>query len=128
MSNADISIKDAERAAILRLRSKLWGRPGFLVRRLHQIHSTLFLEECDIEGITPVQHGILTVLLMLPGMDQTSISYEQGIDRTTPADGLRRLEEKKLVERQINPNGKRSRQLYITTYGIELMKRLAPKM
>src|SRR5690625_1830648 len=128
MSNANISIKDAERAAIQRLRSKLWGRPGFLVRRLHQIHSTLFLEECDIEGITPVQHGILTVLLSRPWTDQSSISYELGIDRTTTADVLRRLEEKKLVERQVNPNDKRSRQVYITTYGIELMNRLAPKM
>src|SRR5699024_7679993 len=102
--------------------------PGFLVRRLHQVHSTLFLEECDIAGITPAQHGILTVLLNRPWMDQSSISYELGIDRTTTADVLRRLEEKKLAELQSKPNDKRSRHVYITTYGIELTKRLAPKM
>src|SRR5690625_7565391 len=61
-------------------------------------------------------------------MDQSSISYELVIERTTTDDVLRRLEQKKLVERQVNPNDKRSRQVYITTYGIELMKRLAPHM
>lgn len=118
----------AENAATERLRSKLWGRPGFLVRRLHQIHYALFFEECDIEGVTPVQHGILTVLLNRPWVDQSAISLELGLDRTTTADVVRRLEEKMLVQRQVNPNDKRSRQVYITPYGIEVMSQLRPKM
>ena len=118
----------AELAITERLRSHLWSRPGFLIRRLHQIHDALFLEDCAQEGITPVQHGILTVLLNRPWMDQSSISQELGLDRTNTADVVKRLEEKKLVKRQVNPNDKRSRQVYITPYGIELMKQLRPKM
>lgn len=123
-----LAIQEAELAVTERLRSHLWSRPGFLIRRLHQIHDALFLEECSLEGITPVQHGILTVLLNRPWMDQSSISHELGLDRTNTADVVRRLEEKKLVKRQVNPNDKRSRQVYITPYGIELMKQLRPKM
>lgn len=128
MPNTDTAIESTEQAAIKHLREKLWRRPGFLVRRLHQIHSTLCLEECNIEGITPVQYGILTVLNNRPGIEQRSISYELGIDRTTTADVLRRLEGKQLVKRQVNPNDKRSRQVYITPAGALLMAELDPRM
>ena len=40
----------------------LQERPGFLIRRLHQIHVALFMEECAPEGITPVQYSILSAL------------------------------------------------------------------
>jgi len=37
----------------------LWARPGFLIRRLHQIHYALFFEECaafdvDLHGSTAI--------------------------------------------------------------------------
>ena len=43
-------------------RLPLWRRPGYLIRRLHQIHYALFFEECAAFGITPVQYGLLTLL------------------------------------------------------------------
>lgn len=124
------ALLNAEQISINKLRSKLWGRPGFLIRRLHQIHYAIFFEECaeDNISITPVQHGILTVLLNRPWMDQTSISTELGLDRTTTADVVRRLEDKMLIKRQVNPSDKRSRQVYITSYGIEIMEQLRPRM
>lgn len=102
----------------------LWSRPGFLVRRLHQIHYALFLEECKNENITPVQYGILTVLAVEPWMDQTAISYEVGIDRTTSADVIRRLEEKGWLERRTNPTDRRSRQARVTNEGLKVMEML----
>jgi hypothetical protein len=36
-------------------------RPGFLIRRLHQMHLALFAEACGAFGATPVQYSILTV-------------------------------------------------------------------
>ncbi len=102
----------------------LWSRPGFLVRRLHQIHYALFLEECKDENITPVQYGILTVLAVEPWMDQTAISYEVGIDRTTSADVIRRLEEKGWLERRTNPTDRRSRQARVTDEGLKVMEML----
>src|SRR5690554_4830995 len=64
----------------------VWSRPGFLIRRLHQIHYAMFFEECKEGGITPVQFGVLTVLAREPWLDQTAIGYEVGLDRTTAAD------------------------------------------
>src|SRR5579872_284415 len=51
------------------IRLPLWSRPGYLVRRLHQIHTALFAEECKAFAITPVQYGLLTALLHFPGSD-----------------------------------------------------------
>src|SRR6266446_4438111 len=71
----------------------LWGRPGFLLRRLHQIHYALFFEECAGFDITPVQYGLLTTVSLNPDLDQNSLARELGIDRTNVADVLNRSEE-----------------------------------
>lgn len=108
--------------------SGLWSRPGFLVRRLHQIHYAMFFEECKEENITPVQYGILTVLSQNPWLDQTAIGYELGLDRTTSADVIKRLEQKNWVERRINPLDRRSRQAMVTPAGRQVMAQLTKNM
>ena len=61
----------------------LWSRPGYLVRRLNQIHYAMFYEECKTQNVTPVQYGVLTALSLSPWLDQTAIGMELGLDRTT---------------------------------------------
>lgn len=99
----------------------LWSRPGFLVRRLNQIHYALFFEECKTQNVTPVQYGILTALSLNPWLDQTAIGLELGLDRTTTADVIKRLQEKGLVDRRVNPMDRRSRQAVITPEGLRVM-------
>ena len=70
----------------------LWGRPGFLIRRLHQLHVAVFLEECGDFDVTPVQYAVLSVLYRGKALDQVSVAAEVGIDRNNAADVLRRLE------------------------------------
>lgn len=99
----------------------LWSRPGYLVRRLNQIHYAMFYEECKTQNVTPVQYGVLTALSLSPWLDQTAIGMELGLDRTTTADVVKRLQERGLVERRTNPNDKRSRQAVITQEGLRIM-------
>jgi len=106
----------------------VWSRPGFLIRRLHQIHYAMFLEECKEGGITPVQYGVMTVLARNPWLDQTAIGYEVGLDRTTAADVIKRLEDKGLLERRINPLDRRSRQAAVTERGLSIMGALQDSM
>ena len=115
-------------AALEPFREGLWSRPGFLVRRLNQIHYSMFFEECKEENITPVQYGILTVLSLNPWLDQTAIGYELGLDRTTSADVIKRLEEKGWVERRVNPSDRRSRQVLTTPEGLRVMAQLQESM
>ena len=103
------------------IRQVLWSRPGYLVRRLNQIHYALFSEACKLHNITPVQFGVLTALSIKPLLDQTEIGSELGLDRTTTAQVLKRLEEKKLIARRPHPSDRRSRQSMITEEGIRAM-------
>ncbi|WP_298362594.1 MarR family transcriptional regulator [uncultured Bradyrhizobium sp.] len=98
-------------------RMPLASRPGYLVRRLHQIHSAIFLEECQEFGITPVQYGLITTLLNNPGIDQVTLGGEVGIDRTNVADVLNRLSERGLVRRERSQTDRRSMVAFLTKEG-----------
>jgi DNA-binding MarR family transcriptional regulator len=103
-------------------RLPLWSRPGYLVRRLHQIHTALFAEECKAFGITPVQYGILTALLYYPGSDQVSLGAEIGIDRSNVADVLERLHERGLVRREKSAADRRMMLAFLTADGEALTR------
>ena len=99
------------------LRLPLWSRPGYLIRRLHQIHLALFLEECRSSNLTPVQYGVLTALSIRGELDQVSLAEEIGLDRTTTAEVLTRLQARALVSRKPNPRDRRAKLARITKRG-----------
>jgi DNA-binding MarR family transcriptional regulator len=104
----------------------LADRPGFLVRRLHQIHVALFAEECAPFGITPVQFSVLTALERAAPIDQVTLAGEIGIDRANCTDVLRRLEERELIRRVASETDSRAKLCDLTPAGRRLLARLAP--
>ncbi|MEI2417078.1 MarR family transcriptional regulator [Orrella sp. JC864] len=106
-------------------KSALLGRPGFLIRRLHQIHGSLFLEETAGFGITPVQYSVLTALAEHGEMDQISIALEVGLERTTVAEVIQRLEGRALVRRRQSPKDGRVRLVKLARRGQQLVERMA---
>jgi len=54
--------------------ANLWDRPGFLFRRLHQIHVGMFMENLTEFNATPAQFAVLTVLNEQGTLDQNSIA------------------------------------------------------
>src|ERR687887_2739356 len=105
-------------------RMPLWARPGYLLRRLHQIHYALFFEECAGFDITPVQYGLLTTLSLNPNLDQNSLARELGIDRTNVADVLNRLARRGLVERRRSQNDARMVLARLTRAGDRLTRKM----
>lgn len=95
----------------------LWARPGFLIRRLHQLHVAIFLEECRAFDVTPVQYAVLSVLHRKKPLDQVSVAAEVGIDRNNAADVIRRLERRGLIERVASPTDRRAKVSRITDEG-----------
>ena len=63
-----------DEARALEPRLPLWSRPGYLVRRLHQINYGLWLEELGHANVTPVQYGVLTALSIRGEQDQTTLA------------------------------------------------------
>ncbi len=107
---------------------ELWTRPGYLIRRLHQIHVGLFAEECGGEDVTPVQSAILTVLQSGEEMDQLTLSTSVGIDRTSGADVIRRLERRGFLTRQSSRFDRRAKLVKITEAGRAFIKGVRPRM
>ncbi len=104
----------------------LQRRPGFLIRRLHQIHLALFAEECGAFGVTPVQYSILTAIERQPCLDQASLCEEVGIDRATMADVLGRLEKRVLVARRRSATDQQMKLVSVSAAGRRLLARIDP--
>ena len=133
-SAADISAvrraqaKADQSAFRMREHTSLWARPGFLVRRLHQIHVSMFMEVLEEYGMTPVQYGLMSILVDMPGLDQFSVAEELGIDRANVHDVLKRLESRKLVARVVDPHNRRRKLCLASREGAELVARIYPRM
>ncbi len=120
----------AQRAAVVRSQGDahppghiIWDRPGYLVRRLHQIHVAMFLGKVAEGKVTPIQYGLLSILVRRPNIDQLTIGEELGLDRANVADILKRLEAKKLVARVVDPENRRRKLCLATARGAELVRR-----
>lgn len=99
----------------------LWQRPGFLVRRLHQISVAVFLEGMGELQITPVQFGAMSIIAVNPGIEQVEVGIELGVDRANNGDVLNRLEKAGLIARQTAPHDRRTKSVFLTTKGRDLV-------
>jgi MarR family transcriptional regulator, lower aerobic nicotinate degradation pathway regulator len=107
--------------------SELWSRPGFLIRRLHQISVAIFLEEMASLEITPVQYGALMIVAVNPGIDQSALAAELGVDRANAGDVLARLSKSGYLTREPSPTDRRFIQLGITKEGDLLLRKAADR-
>jgi DNA-binding MarR family transcriptional regulator len=105
----------------------LWSRPGFLVRRLHQISVAIFLEEMASLEITPVQYGALMIVAGNPAIDQSALAAELGVDRANAGDVLARLTKSGYLTRRKSPTDRRCIQLAITAKGASLLRKAATR-
>src|ERR1700743_2410566 len=78
----------------------VFEKVGHLVRRLHQISTSVFIDEAKAYNLTPVQFSVLMAVKVLPGIDQVGIGKFVALDRTTVSTVVKRLQERGLVERQ----------------------------
>ena len=100
----------------------IYGRPGFLLRRCHQISVAVFLEECERFDLTPAQFGMLTVLDSSSDIDQISLAQMLGLDRTTTSNVVSRLEARGIIKRVTDPMDRRKRRLQLTVKGRKIRK------
>jgi MarR family transcriptional regulator, lower aerobic nicotinate degradation pathway regulator len=103
----------------------LYRRPGFMIRRAHQISVSLFLAETGALGITNRQYGILFALRHRPGIDQISVARLLGLDRSTTGMVIRKLEQAGLIGRAVGARDRRRASLTLTRAGERMLDRLA---
>ncbi len=101
----------------------LYLRPGFLLRRAHQLSVGLFEEECRELSLTPPQYGVLTILAHAEGCDQATVARALGFDRVTTLRIVRGLQSRGLVAREPSLADGRRLQLTLTSQGLALLAR-----
>ena len=96
-----------------------------MIRRVHQIAVSLFIEETGSLGVTNRQYGILFVLKHRPGIEQISVANLLGLDRSTTGMVIKKLEQDRLVVRAIGERDRRRHNLQLTQSGERLLAQLA---
>jgi DNA-binding MarR family transcriptional regulator len=102
--------------------------PGHYIRRLHQIAVAIFLQETEAHGLTPVQFAALHQAGTTPGVDQRTLARSIGLDTSTTAGVIDRLEARGLIERRASPDDRRMRLLSLTEIGKALLQVVEPDM
>jgi MarR family transcriptional regulator, lower aerobic nicotinate degradation pathway regulator len=101
----------------------LTERVGFLIRRLHQIHVALFVQEVGELDITTIQFTALSMLHQRGEIDQSELAVQIGMDRTNISDVVRRLLERGYVTVRVNPAHGRRRLIGLTAKGVVFLRR-----
>ena len=102
--------------------------PGHYIRRLQQIAVAIFLQETEKHGVTPVQYAALHKIGNAPGIDQRTLARSIGLDTSTTAGVIDRLEARGLMQRSASPDDRRVRLLSLTRPGQELLEAIEPDM
>lgn len=81
MTDNPHTTEQSDAAVAARLRD-FFDRPGFLVRRAHQVVVASFIDRMGPVRLTPTQFAALVVICDQPEIDQITLSRRLGIDRT----------------------------------------------
>lgn len=90
--------------------------PGYLIRRAHQAVMAVFAEETAGE-VTPVQFGILALLVSGERLDLSTLAERMALDPSTSGETVNRLVAKGWVEREADPADRRRKLIRISEAG-----------
>jgi DNA-binding MarR family transcriptional regulator len=101
---------------------------GFLLRRAHQRATGIFMAELgEADQITPTQFAALVKLRDLGARSQNELGRLTAMDPVTIQGVIRRLVQRKLIERSADRNDRRRAVLRLTRNGKVLIDRLIPR-
>ncbi len=95
---------------------------GFLLRRAHQRHAAIFLEEMAPADLTPMQFTALIKAVELGGVTQNHLGRLAAMDPATIQGVVRRLVARGLIQRLTDPQDRRTVTLQPTAAGRALAR------
>ncbi len=99
--------------------------PGHLLRRANQYANDLYTNEQD-NALTQRQFAVLFAIEKNEGMTQTDLVEQTGIDRSTLADMIVRLQKRELLARKRTEEDQRANSVRITPQGKRALKAALP--
>ncbi|WP_162936425.1 MarR family winged helix-turn-helix transcriptional regulator [Pannonibacter phragmitetus] len=117
-----------KRKALILKANEIYGQPGYLLRRTHQLATSAFGQiNADVD-LTAVQFAALLHIRDTPGIDATRLAEAIRFDRTTIGHVIGRLEHKGLILRTEGSIDRRTKQLRITAKGSDLLAKVEPRV
>ena len=99
---------------------------SFMLKRAAQLSADLFADQLGKTGLTQRQYTVLETVLANEGASQTDLVRTTGIDRTTLADLVNRLETQGYVRREPSPTDARVNFEFLTSLGRETVIKAKP--
>lgn len=96
----------------------LYRRPGFLLRRAHQLSVGLFEHACQPLKLTPPQFGVLHMLMHSQAMDQSRLAKALGLDKVTVMHVVRGLQARGWLNREVSALDRRKWTLTLSPQGM----------
>ena len=97
-----------------------------LIHRAEQCSTDIFSATAPNGLLTPRQFAILDAIKDNPGISQTGLVTQTGIDRSTLADIVRRLLDRDLVQRERTEKDARAYAVKLTRKGVNTLKKMQP--
>lgn len=102
--------------------------PGHLLRRANQYAHDLYTNEQAGPGLTQRQFAVLFAIDQREGASQTELVKATGIDRSTLADMIVRMQSKDLLARKRTDEDQRANAVRITPVGRRAMRAALPSV
>jgi DNA-binding MarR family transcriptional regulator len=102
--------------------------PGHLLRRANQFANDLYTNEADSSALTQRQFAVLFAIDQREGASQTELVQATGIDRSTLADMIVRLQGKDLLARKRTDEDQRANAVRLTPVGRRALRSAMPAM
>lgn len=105
---------------------RLSRSPVHLLHRAGQCAGDIFHAEMKVDGLTPRQLAVLVTVSNNEGLSQTGLVERTGIDRSTLADIVRRMQRKGLLQRRRTKEDARAYAVKLTDEGRRVLRTAEP--
>jgi len=105
---------------------RLARSPIHLLHRAGQCAGDMFHTEMKVDGLTPRQLAVLVTVSQNEGLSQTGLVERTGIDRSTLADIVRRMQRKGLLQRRRTKEDARAYAVKLTDEGRKALRTAEP--
>lgn len=106
----------------------LEGLLGYHLRRAQNAVFQHFDKHLNHRIITPGQLGLLVLIACNPGVSQTALAKEIGVERSTLGEFIDRFESRQLVERRRVITDRRMYAIHLTEEGSSFLKQVLPEV
>jgi DNA-binding MarR family transcriptional regulator len=102
--------------------------PSHLLRRANQLATDFYDDEDEADGLTQRQLAVLQAVDLNDGMSQTDLVKFTGVDRSTLADMIMRMQKRDLLLRKRTEEDGRANAVRITATGRRALRASMPAM